>query len=67
MKNRTITLIVDGLKLLIEIKKVFKDTYGFIHKRTPAKIKGKDGFLIWDYILLNEITFKSDECSYTSI
>lgn len=61
MKNVPITLIVDGVTLLIEMKEVLKGTYGFIHKRTPAKIKDKDGFLIWDYILWNEITFKSDD------
>jgi len=32
-----------------------------IHRRTEAVVKGMNGFLIWDFILYNEITFQSDD------
>lgn len=38
-----------------------KKTYGLIHKRTEAEVNGKKGFLIWDYILYNEITFQDED------
>lgn len=49
-------------KLLVgalpEIVQILSKTYGVIHKQTQAEINGVQGFLIWDYILFNEITFK---------
>lgn len=44
-----------------DIEKGVKSTYGFIHKRTTAEVNGKTGFLIWDYILYNEISFQDEE------
>ena len=38
-----------------------KSSYGFIHKRTEAVVNGKKGFLIWDYILYNEISFQDED------
>lgn len=58
------------LKLLMgalpEIVQILSKTYGVIYKQTPAEINGVKGFLIWDYILFNEITFKDmDENIYS--
>lgn len=36
-------------------------TYGKIHKFTPAVMNGRKGFLIWDYILYNELTFLNQD------
>ena len=32
---------------------------GFVHDRTEAQIQGMDGFLVWDYLLYNEIYFET--------
>lgn len=48
--------IVDGVK----------NTYGLIHKRAEAEVDGKKGFLIWDYILYNEISFQAEDGSSLS-
>ena len=50
-------LIPDIVKGAEALSKV----YGIIHKRTTAEINGKKGFLIWDYILANEITFQDED------
>ena len=41
------------------VEKVVGRKYGFIHRSTTAEIHGVKGFLIWDYIIYNEITFKN--------
>ena len=38
------------------VKEVSRE-HGIVHKRTDAEINGVKGFLVWDYILYNEITF----------
>lgn len=40
--------------------KVVTRAHGIIHKRAPAEINGKKGFLVWDYIIWNEITFDDE-------
>ena len=40
--------------------------HGWVHKRTTAEINGKKGFLVWDYIIYNEITFHADDDSIIS-
>lgn len=42
-------------------------TYGLIHKSTAAVIHGTKGFLIWDYIAFNEITFKDADENIVSL
>lgn len=32
--------------------------YGIVHKRDLVEINGKRGWLVWDYILYNELTFE---------
>lgn len=51
------------LKLAVEaVSKLLQAasrTYGAVHKAWPARMNGTDGYLIWDYIAFNEITFHS--------
>lgn len=42
------------------IKKASR-TYGIVYKSTPAVMNRYKGFLIWDYILYNELTFLNSE------
>ena len=35
--------------------------YGSVHKCTTAVINGKKGFLVWDSIVWNEITFQDED------
>lgn len=53
-----IPVVVDIVESAV---KAIGKTYGVIHKKTEAEINGKKGFLIWDYIIFNEITFKSED------
>lgn len=55
LKTMIDTTIVENL-----IQKVEK-TYGAVHKGVPAIMNGRTGFLIWDYIIFNELTFIDDE------
>lgn len=43
-------------QLIPEAKKISK-IHGFVHKRVEAKINGIQGFLVWDFVVYNEITF----------
>jgi len=54
---------IDGrlLQLLKEALQIAVRTYGKVCKATPAVINGSKGFLIWDYILFNELTFLNQE------
>ena len=47
-------------QLIPEAKKISK-AHGFVHKRTEAEINGIRGFLVWDFIVYNEITFDDAE------
>lgn len=50
------------VKTITDINNFVKNlciTFGFIHKAEPIKYGEKFGFLVWDYILYNEITFIS--------
>ncbi len=35
------------------------DFYCAVHRSEPIVINGEPGFLVWDYLLINEITFES--------
>ena len=59
---------MNGGNLMSLIEDLVKDaikkasrTYGIVHKSTPAVMNGDKGFLIWDYILYNELTFLNSE------
>ena len=44
-----------------DILKNLSRVHGIIHKQTMAEFNGVKGFLIWDYIIWNEITFDDME------
>lgn len=48
---------LDAIRELIPVVEKISRLHGFIHKRKPARINGVEGFLVWDYIVWNEITF----------
>lgn len=45
------------IKLGKEILDRAERAYGAVHKSTPATMNDEQGFLIWDYIIFNELTF----------
>lgn len=54
--------IIDLLKDAIPTVKLLGDDRGnfIVHKRIEAEINGVHGFLIWDYLIWNEISFDAD-------
>ena len=57
--------------LLIEViptvvKRLEKPIHGIVHKREQVEINGVTGFLVWDYIVWNEITFETMDGKYYS-
>ena len=52
--------------LPVVIKKLGKPVYGIVHKREEVEINGVKGFLVWDYIIWNEITFEDMDGNYFS-
>lgn len=45
-------------EVIIEVKEIFRTPiHGIVHKSTTAEINGVKGFLVWDFIIYNEITF----------
>lgn len=50
-----------------QVKEVAGRTYGLIHRSVTAEIHGTKGFLIWDYIIYNEITFKDNAGNIISL
>ena len=53
-------------QLIPEAKKISK-THGFVHKRAEAEINGIRGFLVWVFIVYNEITFDDSEGNIMSL
>ena len=49
------------IQQLIPVAKKVSKVHGFVHKRTEVEINGKRGFLVWDFIVYNEITFDDAE------
>lgn len=63
-----INAILELLKEVIsEVVKLRKGPYGIIHKGEPVMINGVSGFLIWDYIIWNEITFEDRDGNQYSL
>ena len=56
----------DGLKKLNELVdivgkvKELAQEEGIVERRVSAEVNGKKGFLVWDYILYNEISFQAE-------
>lgn len=59
METDEFKIILERTKDTVELIKTLCPTFGFIHKTEPIKYGEKLGFLVWDYILYNEITFIS--------
>lgn len=36
-----------------------KKPYGIVHKRYPITYGGENGYLVWEYIIWNELTFEN--------
>lgn len=53
--------VFEALDNIGKIAGALKDKYGIIHKQAFIKYKGKEGRLVWDYIILNELTFEDQE------
>ena len=56
--------VIEIVKLLIEaigptVKEISR-MHGIVHKRAAVEINGLKGFLVWDYIIYNEITFDDE-------
>ncbi len=49
------------LKEVLPLVKQVSRMHGVVHKRVDAEINGMKGFLVWDFILYNEITFDDME------
>lgn len=50
---------IEGLvvELISGVLKEGQIIHGIVHKRMPAAINGEKGFLVWDWVVWNEITF----------
>lgn len=51
-------LVFELVKGAIPLAKEVTKMYGVVHRRTTAEINGVKGFLIWDFMVYNEITFQ---------
>ena len=58
MKEITIENAINILGTLEEIYESLKGKYGIIHKQAIINYRGTTGRLVWDYVLLNELTFE---------
>ena len=52
------TAAIDAKNSLDDLGITTKGGYGFIHKEAFINYRGMSGRLVWDYILLNELTFE---------
>lgn len=48
-------------KILEEALKIASRKYGTIFKVTPASMSNNRGYLIWDFLIYNELTFLNAE------
>ena len=63
----TIKVATAALPLIFTIAEKLSKQHGFIHDSIPARFGEKNGRLVWDYILYNEITFDSDDGKIISL
>ena len=59
--------VINTVEDLIKLRKYFSNIFGIIYKQAPAIILDKKGYLTWDYILFNEITFKDEDDNVYSL
>lgn len=52
---KILSIIAEGAQ---QISLELKGKYGIIHKQAFINYMGVEGRLVWDYILLNELTFE---------
>lgn len=50
--------ILTAIPTAKEVPEIIANIPGFVHKRAEAEINGIRGFLIWDYLIYNEIFFE---------
>lgn len=67
MSQKIAELLETLSKFFPDVEIMLSRAYGMIHKSQAAEIHGIKGFLIWDYILLNEITFKDMDQNIISL
>jgi hypothetical protein len=53
--KRVLDYIIESVP---KVKEIGIRKYGIVHKREKVEINGIKGFLVWDYIIYNEITFE---------
>jgi hypothetical protein len=53
--KRVLDYIIESVP---KVKEIGIRKYGIVHKREKVEINGIKGFLAWDYIIYNEITFE---------
>lgn len=46
---------------VMPVAKLVSKNHGIVHKRAEAEINGIRGFLVWDFVVWNEITFDDME------
>lgn len=61
MKNMDLNTVLSALDAIGKIAGAVKDKYGIIQKHAFIRYKGKEGRLVWDYIIFNELTFEDSE------
>lgn len=61
MDGKKVMAVLAVIQELVPAAKVISKTHGFIHKRAEAEINGIRGFLVWDFVIYNEITFDDAE------
>lgn len=61
------TEILEIIQEMVPMAKLIFKTHGRIHDRKEAEVNGIRGFLVWDSILYNEITFDDMEGNIISL
>ena len=61
MKNMDLKTVLIALDTVGKVASALKDKYGIIHKQAFINYHGRNGRLVWDYIILNELTFEDEE------
>ena len=56
--SMTVESVLEALNMIGGLGAKLKGKYGIIHKHAFINYQGREGRLVWDYILLNELTFE---------
>ena len=60
-------IVLGIIKNVIPMAHILDRKFGFVHDSTTAEINGIKGRLVWDYILINEISFEDMEGNIMSL